>query len=96
MLITDLGAQRYHFWRFCAESEVVVFDLRTGATHVLDEDSADLLECLQEGAMPSSVVVAKMQLLFPETPQQELEEFVSNTLSEFEMLGLVDTTGLGA
>ncbi len=96
MLITDLGAQRYHFWRFSTDSEVVVFDLRTGATHVLDEDSADLLVCLQEGAMPSPVLVEKMQLVFPETPQQELEEFVTNTLAEFEMLGLLDTTGWGA
>ncbi len=96
MLITDLGAQRYHFWRFCADIEVVVFDLRTGATHVLDKDSADLLECLQEGAIPSSVLVEKMQLVFPETPKQELEEFVISTLDEFEMLGLLDATGLGA
>ena len=95
MLITDLGAQRYHFWRFFADAEVVVFDLRTGATHVLGEDSADLLECLQEGVMPLSVLVGKMQLLFPETPQKELEEFVTNTLDEFEMLGLLDTAELG-
>ncbi len=46
--------------------------------------------------MPSSVLVEKMQLVFPETPQQELEEFVTNTLAEFEMLGLLDTTGWGA
>lgn len=96
MLITDLCDQRYYFWRFYADDEVAVFDLRTGATHVLDEDSADLLECLQEGVKPSSVLVERMQLLFPETPQQELEAFVIHTLEEFEMLGLLDATRLGA
>ncbi len=73
-----------------------MFDAKTSATHVLDEDSACLLECLQGDGADFRSLVDQLQLSYPDSSSQELEEFVTGALEEFAALGLHDLMGRGA
>lgn len=73
-----------------------MFDSKTSATHVLDEDSACLLECLQGGGADFRSLVDQLQLIYPDSSTQDLEEFVTGALEEFAALGLHDLMGRGA
>jgi len=91
--VIDSVTRRIHFWRSLGDHEVVVFDSKTSATHVLDEDSACLLECLQEESADFQRLVSQLHLIYPDSSSQELEEFVTGALEEFAALGLHDLMG---
>ncbi len=77
-----------HEW----DGECVVFDLRSGDTHLLDARPAAVFRALQSGLQDSDRVARVVVPSYGSATHDECRASVEQALVEFERLGLAERT----
>ena len=73
-------------------ASTVVFDRRSGQTHILNATAAQALGLLMNGPLPEAELSRQMALNLD--PDADMAALVREILSTFDALGLVEPAGL--
>ena len=69
--------------------DYVIYDQLSGDTHVMDVISGALICALSKRAMTRAELLATLTVLFTEATEPELENYLLDFISKFELLGLL-------
>lgn len=72
------------------EDDYVVYGQFSGDTHLLDGISGELICALSEKAMPMTELLKKLNALFEDATEVELENYLTDFIAKFQKLGLLD------
>lgn len=72
------------------DDESVLFDPRSGESHLLKSLAAEALLILQEKPLNAAQLTRTLRTLFDISPDQLKNEHIDNLLQQFEEIGLVE------
>ncbi len=70
--------------------DYVVYGQFSGDTHLLDGVSGELICALSKKAMPMAELLKKLNELFEDATEAELEDYLTDFIAKFQKLGLLD------
>jgi len=70
--------------------ETVIFDTRTGDTHLLDPFSSELLRRLEAGPKSSDELAAALAADFDFAPEDDIPALTAGALAKLRELGMID------
>lgn len=72
------------------DGESVVYNNMSGETHLLEQNSAELLLSIQEQPLSYSSLLNRLTTDSSDTSREEIANHLDNTLTHFQKLNLVD------
>jgi PqqD family protein of HPr-rel-A system len=72
------------------DDDYVIFAQLSGDTHHLDGISGELICLLSEQAMSRAELLKKLNELFEDATELELENYLDDFIAKFQKLGLLD------
>ena len=72
------------------DDDYVIYDQLSGNTHLLDGVSGELICALSEQAMSRAELLKKLNKLFEDATELEMEDYLVDFIAKFQSLGLLD------
>ena len=72
------------------DDDYVIYDQLSGDTHFLDGVSGELICALSEQAMSRTELLKKLNELFEDATEWEMENYLVDFIAKFQTLGLLD------
>jgi PqqD family protein of HPr-rel-A system len=72
------------------DEEYIIYDQFSGDTHLLDGLSGELIGALSEQAMFRSDLLKKLNELFEDATELEMENYLDDFITKFQKLGILD------
>lgn len=75
---------------FYGEDECVIYNQRTGSTHLIDGIGVEVLKLLSENALTQTELLQNLQSAFDWPVDFDLEESLDNLILEYQKLDLLN------